>query len=57
MPKNKKPKGRPVEHPRPERIDASPEKIAEVVLKAKPKQTWRFEQEKGDKRISQRSTN
>ena len=31
----------------PERIDASPEEIAEVVLKAKPKETWRYEQEAG----------
>ena len=27
----------------PERIDASPEEIAEVVLQAKPKKTWRYE--------------
>ena len=35
-----------MEHPRPERIDASPEEIADVVLRAKPKQTWRFEEER-----------
>ena len=35
-----------MEHPRPERIDASPEEIAEVVLRAKPKKVWRFEQER-----------
>ena len=44
MPRTKKPRGRPVIHPRPERIDASPEEIAEVVLRVKPKQTWRFEE-------------
>ncbi len=43
----KKPLGRPVKYPMPERIDASPEEIAEVVLKAKPKETWRYEQEMG----------
>ena len=31
----------------PERIDASPEEIAEVVLKAMPKETWRYEEEAG----------
>jgi hypothetical protein len=35
-----------VEHPRPERIDASPEEIAEVVLRAKPKKVWQFEEER-----------
>ena len=50
MPRTKKPRGRPVENPRPERIDASPEEIAEVVLRAKPKQTWRFEEEREEKR-------
>ena len=39
-----------MENPRPERIDASPEEIAEVVLRAKPKQTWRFEEEREEKR-------
>ncbi len=43
MPKVKKQRGRPVKYPRPERIDASPEEIAEVVLRAKPKKVWRFE--------------
>ena len=37
----KKPRGRPPEHEMPERIDASPETIAEVLLQAKPKRTWR----------------
>ncbi len=44
MPKVKKQRGRPVKYPRPERIDASPEEIAEVVLRAKPKKVWRFEE-------------
>ena len=46
MPKTKKQRGRPVKHPRPERIDATPEEIAEVVLRVKPKQGWRFEEER-----------
>lgn len=52
MPRTKKPRGRPVQHPRPERIDASPEEIADVVLKAKPKKTWRFEEEAEKRRES-----
>ena len=43
--KPKRPRGRPVEKPYPERIDASPEEIADVVLRAKPKKVWRYEQE------------
>ena len=43
----KKPRGRPVKNTMPERIDASPERIAEVVLQAKPKKVWQFEQEAG----------
>ena len=50
MPKVKKQRGRPVKNSRPERIDASPEEIAEVVLRAKPKKNWRFEEEKGESR-------
>ncbi len=46
----KTPKGRPPKYAMPERIDASPEEIAEVVLKAKPKETWRYEEETGRKR-------
>ena len=38
---------RPPKYPMPERIDASPEQIAEVVLLAKPKETWRYEEESG----------
>lgn len=41
----KKQRGRPPKHPMPERIDASPERIAEVVLQAKPKEVWRYEEE------------
>ena len=50
MPRTKKQRGRPVENPRPERIDASPEEIADVVLRAKPRQTWRFEEERANKK-------
>ena len=41
----KRPRGRPVEKPYPERIDASPVKIAEVVLQMSPKKRgeWRYE--------------
>ncbi len=36
-------RGRPVEYPMPEPIDgATPERVAEVVLQAKPKTTWRY---------------
>ena len=48
MPNAKKQRGWPVEHPRPERIGASPEEIAEVVLRAKQKQAWRFERERSE---------
>ena len=37
MPKRKKARGRPPKYLSPERIDASPEEIARVVLRAKPK--------------------
>lgn len=45
MPRPKKERGRPDKYPHPEPIDASPETIAEVVLRAKPKEMWRYEQE------------
>lgn len=48
----KKERGRPVEYPLPERIDAPPERIAEVVLRAKPKKVWRYEQDTGRKRTA-----
>lgn len=43
----KRPRGRPVEKPYPERIDASPEKIAETVLRMPPKKRgeWRYEKQ------------
>ena len=47
MPCKKKPRGRPTKYQMPEKIDADPETIAEVVLRAKPKETWRYEQEAG----------
>ena len=39
-----KKRGRPVKYPMPERIDADPETIATVVLSARPKKHWRFEE-------------
>ena len=38
----KRGRGRPSELTMPEPIDASPEQIAEVVLRAKPKDDWRY---------------
>ena len=52
MPKTKKQRGRPVKYPRPERIDASPEEIAEVVLRAKPRKVWRFEEGRNGKKVT-----
>ena len=49
-PKQPKPKGRPLKYAMPERIDASPERIAEVVLGAKPKKHWDYEARTGRKR-------
>ena len=37
--------GRPTQYQLPEPIDASPEEVARVVLQAKPKKVWRFEEE------------
>ena len=50
MAKEKREKGRPPKYPMPPRIDAAPETIAEVVLRAKPKDEWRYEQETGRSR-------
>ena len=47
MARPKKPRGRPPKYTMPERIDASPETIAEVVLRAKSKDVWRYEQRVG----------
>ena len=44
------PRGRPPKYPMPERIDAPPERIVEVVLGAKPKKQWRYEAETGRER-------
>ena len=46
----KKPRGRPPKYVMPPLIDAPPETIAEVVLRAKPKDKWRYEEETGRKR-------
>ena len=38
-----KPKrGRPITRKMPERIDASPDRIAEVILRATPPKKWRY---------------
>ena len=42
MPRKKKDRGRPPVKPMPDRIDASPEDIAAVVLQAAPKSDWRY---------------
>lgn len=47
MARKKKTRGRPVKYQLPEPIDATPEEVARVVLQAKPKKVWRFEQEAG----------
>ena len=46
-PEPKRERGRPPTWEYPDRIDASPEEVAEVVLRAKPKKEWRFEEEGG----------
>ena len=45
MAKEKRAQGRPPLYPLPEPIDVSSEEIAQVVLPAKLKKDWRFEQE------------
>ena len=47
MPKPKKPRGRPPKYELPEPLDMAPEELARIVLQAKPKTEWRFEQEAG----------
>ena len=47
MPKQKKPRGRPPKYPMPEPLDVDMDTLAEVVLKAKPKEVWRYEEEAG----------
>ena len=44
--KPKRPRGRPP-RPMPERIDATPEEIAEVVLRMPPKSDWRYLKARG----------
>lgn len=46
----KRKRGRPVKHPMPERIDATPEEVAEVVLQAKPKTDWCYLKERSKPR-------
>ena len=47
MPRTKKPRGRPPKYPMPEPLDVDMDTLAEVVLKAKPKEVWRYEEEAG----------
>ena len=51
MAKRKKPKGRPVKYVLPPPIDAPPEQIADVVLRAKSKKVWRCEEQTKHKKI------
>ena len=41
----KNPRGRPSKLDMPPLIEADADTVAEVVLRAKPKETWRFEEE------------
>jgi hypothetical protein len=45
MPRKKKRRGRPPKLEMPEPIDADADHVAEVVLRAPPKEVWRFEEE------------
>ena len=46
MPRQKNRRGRPSKLVMPERIDGvTPEQVADVVMKAKPKEVWRYEEE------------
>ena len=47
MARPKKQRGRPVKYELPEPVDMAPEELARIVLQAKPKETWRFEEEAG----------
>ncbi len=42
MPRKKKARGRPVTKPMPERIDASPEQIAEAFLRLPSDYEWQY---------------
>ena len=54
MPRRKKQetRGRPSLKHWPEPIDAPPERVAEVVLRAKPKKVWRYMEEEAKRRES-----
>ena len=46
MPRPKKRRGRPPKLVMPTRLDGvTPEQVADVVMKAKPKEVWRYEEE------------
>ena len=42
MADKKRKRGRPLKYPMPERIDATPEEIADVVMRAPNKTEWRY---------------
>ena len=52
MSKQKKPRGRPPKCPMPEPLETDMDTLAEVVLKAKPKEVWRYEQERSQSKPS-----
>lgn len=47
MATEKRPAGRPPKHPMPGPIDTDLDTLAEVVLKAPPKKSWRYEKKYG----------
>ena len=51
----KKKRGRPPKYEHPQTIDATPEEIAEVVLRAKPKTVWRYEEQTDRKRDNKKA--
>ena len=53
MPKQKKPRDRPPKYPMPEPLNVDMDTLAEVVLKAKAKEVWRYEQESGRSKRSE----
>ena len=55
MPRRKKERGRPIENVLPPRIDAMAEEIADVVMRAKPKQSWLYMEEAEKRRKRTRS--
>lgn len=46
----KKQRGAPIKYPMPEPLNVDMDALAEVVLKAAPKETWQFERDYGRSR-------